>query len=84
MATHTLCAIGIYLGRFRRFHSWDLVTDPGNVLISTLDDLTSQRSVLVMVVTCLILASLYWIAKQITLGLVLRVRYSPLGIDGLE
>lgn len=84
LATHALCAIGIYLGRFRRFNSWDLITDPGNVFISTLDDLTSKRPVLVIVVTFLILTSLYWVAKQITLGLMLRVRYSRLGIDCLE
>lgn len=76
LLTHLLCSIGIFLGRFRRYNSWDLVADPDNVLRQTLDDLTSKQPLAVMVITFIILTALYWIAKQITLGLVLRVRYA--------
>lgn len=81
---HALCAVGIYLGRFRRYNSWDLVTVPKNVLISTLDDLTDKQPVAVMVVTFLILVVFYWIMKQITLGLYLRYRYFRMGKEVLE
>ncbi len=74
MAVHALCALGIFLGRFRRLNSWDLVTDPGNVLLSTIDDLTAKRPLLVIFVTFMILSALYWSMKQITLGLLLRFR----------
>ncbi|MCY7390979.1 MAG: DUF1361 domain-containing protein [Leptolyngbyaceae cyanobacterium CAN_BIN12] len=74
IATHALCALGVYMGRFRRFNSWDLVNDPANVLLITLDDLTTQRPAIVIFVSFLGLTVLYWIAKQITLGLVLRLR----------
>jgi uncharacterized membrane protein len=84
LITHALCAVGVYLGRFRRFNSWDLVTDPSNIVLTALDDLTSKRPLFVIVVTFTILTALYWVAKQITLGLVLRVRYAHMGIDGLE
>jgi uncharacterized membrane protein len=32
-----LCAIGVVIGRFQRWNSWDLVTQPGAVAASTLD-----------------------------------------------
>jgi len=74
IATHALCAVGVYMGRFRRFNSWDLVSDPANVLLITLDDLTHKRPAIVIFISFIGLTVLYWIAKQITLGLVLRLR----------
>ncbi|MGG6239180.1 DUF1361 domain-containing protein [Nodosilinea sp. AN01ver1] len=81
---HALCALGIYLGRFLRFNSWDLVVDPSSVLTDTLDVLTSKRPVAVIFVTFVILSSLYWVMKQINLGLKLRIRYARQGIDVLD
>ncbi len=72
LGTHALCAIGVYMGRFRRFNSWDFVIDPGNILETTLDDLTSKRPALVMAISFIGLTVLYWLIKQINLGLVLR------------
>ncbi|PZV11552.1 MAG: DUF1361 domain-containing protein [Leptolyngbya sp.] len=84
LTIHALCAVGIYLGRFLRFNSWDLVVDPTGVVADTLNLLTSRRPAAVMVVTFVILASLYWIFKQITLGLKLRLRYARQGLDALD
>ena len=84
LGMHLLCGIGVFIGRFRRFNSWDLVTDPGNVLLTTLDDLTDKRPAFVICVTFAILAVLYWIFKQITLGLKLRLDYARQGRDVLE
>ncbi|MCU0523836.1 MAG: DUF1361 domain-containing protein [Elainella sp. Prado103] len=81
---HATCAIGIYLGRFRRFNSWDLAVTPGNVLATTLDDLTSKRPVAVMLITFAILTVFYWIMKQIILGLYLRYHYLRSGKEVLE
>lgn len=81
---HALCAIGIFLGRFRRYNSWDLVTDPDRILNATLDDLTSKLPLVVMFVTFIILAVLYWVFKQITLGLALRMKYARMGKDVLD
>lgn len=84
MVIHALCAIGIFIGRFRRFNSWDLVTTPTSVLATALDDVTSKRPLLVIFVTFVILAVLYWVVKQIILGLMLRVRYARAGMDVLK
>ena len=81
---HALCAVGVYLGRFIRFNSWDLVTDPGNVLTTTLDTLTARRPMLVIFITFVVLTVLYWILKQITIGLKLRIRTLQMGDDGLD
>lgn len=74
LITHALCAIGIFLGRFRRFNSWDLVTQPDILLTSTIGDLTAKKPLLVMLITFVILTILYWLTKQVTLGIVLRIK----------
>lgn len=81
LTTHALCAAGIYLGRFKRFNSWDFVTQPDTLLTSTIDDFTSKRPLAIMAVTFVGLTALYWMAKQVTLGIWLRWRYSSLGLD---
>ncbi|MGL5940293.1 MAG: DUF1361 domain-containing protein [Waterburya sp.] len=72
---HVLSAIGIYLGRFLRFNSWDLVTQPNILLTSTINDLTDKKPLLVIFITLIILTIFYWVMKQVTLGILLRVRY---------
>jgi len=72
--THALAAIGIFLGRFRRFNSWDLVTKPDILFVSTLSDLTAKKPLFVIVITFVILTILYWLTKQITLGTLWRIK----------
>ena len=84
LITHGLCAIGVYLGRFQRFNSWDLVTDPGNVLLTTANELTAKRPLLVIVITFVVITVFYWVIKQVTLGLLLRIRYVHFGSDGFK
>lgn len=74
LAAHALCAIGIYLGRFKRFNSWDLITQPGAVLLDTLNQLTSKRPLAVTIMTFVIITVTYWLAKQVTIGVILRIR----------
>ena len=75
LMTHALCAIGVYLGRFKRFNTWDFITKPDDLARTVIDDLTAKRPVLMIAVTFVVLAVLYWLMKQVTLGLVLLIRY---------
>jgi uncharacterized membrane protein len=47
---HSLCIVGIYIGRFERFNSWDFVTKPGTVLITTIQDLEDAKKILSMAI----------------------------------
>lgn len=83
LALHALSAFGIYLGRFIRFNSWDLLIHPTSVIAISLNTLTSSRPVIVIALTFIILSIFYWLMKQVTIGLQLRVRYARAGIDVL-
>ena len=82
--THTLCAIGVYLGRFRRFNSWDLVTQPDVVFLQTLDDLTDKKPLFVVIITFLFITISYTLMKQVTLGLILQLKRIYSGLDELD
>ncbi|MDY7005858.1 MAG: DUF1361 domain-containing protein [Cyanobacteriota bacterium] len=67
---HCLSAIGIYLGRFKRFNSWDIVTNPDTLIKSVYSDMFSQGPILVILITFIVIFSLYWLMKLVTLALV--------------
>jgi uncharacterized membrane protein len=75
LSLHALSAIGIYLGRFKRFNSWDFVAQPTDLARSVTEDLANKRPIVVMGVTFIILVITYWLVKQITLSLIFRWRY---------
>jgi uncharacterized membrane protein len=52
---HSLCIVGVYIGRFERFNSWDFVTKPGTVLITTIQDLENGWKMLSMAIAFLTL-----------------------------
>jgi uncharacterized membrane protein len=66
---HALSALGIYLGRFIRFNTWDILTNPDALVNTVMNDLIGKRPVLVMAVTFVVIAVLYWLMKQVILGI---------------
>ena len=58
---HLLCVIGIYIGRFERFNSWDLVTMPGKVILTTGQDLLDVWKLF----TIAIAFSLIWMLSEL-------------------
>ncbi|MEG4070658.1 DUF1361 domain-containing protein [Microcoleus sp. Pol11C2] len=75
---HALSAIGIYLGRFIRFNTWDILTNPDALVNTVMNDLIGKRPVLVMAVTFVVIAVLYWVMKQVILGISQRFYSSKL------
>lgn len=72
LIAHALCAVGIYLGRFPRFNTWDIVTQPDALVETVIDDLTGKRPLVVIFLTFMITTALYWLVKQVTLAIVLQ------------
>ncbi|MEM8676751.1 MAG: DUF1361 domain-containing protein [Cyanobacteria bacterium P01_G01_bin.67] len=60
--THSLCVVGIYIGRFERFNSWDFVTKPVSVLLTTTQDLLDLEKLLSMAIAFLLI----WLLSEFT------------------
>lgn len=69
---HALCAVGIYLGRFLRFNSWDFITQPDALITSVVEDLLGKRPLGIIAITFFIIAGLYWLMKRATLLILLQ------------
>jgi uncharacterized membrane protein len=60
---HLISAIGIYIGRFIRFNSWSLVTEPKQFLQVLPGELIGKFPLIVILLTFLIITILYAICK---------------------
>ncbi|CAN1211438.1 DUF1361 domain-containing protein [Tumidithrix helvetica PCC 7403] len=84
LSIHAICTMGVYMGRFMRFNSWDLVTKPKTLLIESFNSLTSKLPLLIMAIAFVLISVFYWIMKQVTLGISLRIRQLRQGQDEVD
>ncbi len=72
LLAHALSAVGIYLGRFLRFNSWDLITEPDALATGVVENLVGKRPLVIVAITFVVVAGLYWIIKRVSLAIILR------------
>ncbi len=65
LSLHLLSAIGIYIGRFIRFNSWSLITQPKQFLTVLPGELIGKFPLVVILLTFLIITALYSICKYL-------------------
>jgi uncharacterized membrane protein len=65
-----ICAFGVYLGRFNRLNSWDLFTNPLNVIRNTIYNFASPNFLFGTILFFIIFTGLYYIFKWINISLV--------------
>ncbi len=70
LATHVLCAVGIYWGRFLRFNSWDFVTQPDALITKGIEEILGKQPLAIIAITFFVLTGLHLLMKRVTLGFV--------------
>ncbi|KPQ39572.1 MAG: putative membrane protein [Phormidium sp. OSCR] len=73
---HFLSAIGICLGRFERFNSWDLLTNPAQVIEQIIRYLKNPYDWIIIAISFMILAGLYYLVKFIIESVAIARRVS--------
>ncbi|MEM8717833.1 MAG: DUF1361 domain-containing protein [Cyanobacteria bacterium P01_G01_bin.39] len=65
LLVHVLCVVGIYIGRFERFNSWDFGTKPVNVIVTIIADLIDIEKLFSMAIALIIIGLLAEFTKLV-------------------
>ncbi len=71
---HFLCAIGISLGRFERFNSWDFITQPLTLAKTIFHSLIDPWHIAAIATCFLVLIPLYRAIERVNLSFVSRIK----------
>ena len=64
-----LSSLGVYIGRFNRWNSWDILKQPGLILKDIMTDLSAGNSILVeFVALVFVIQALGYISLRILTG----------------
>lgn len=74
IALNLAVAVGIYLGRFRRFNSWDVLHDPLRLGYQTLDDLTTAGPLQIIAIAFCVVSVLYYLMRTVNRALLAYAR----------
>ncbi|AFY74708.1 putative membrane protein [Synechococcus sp. PCC 7502] len=67
LGIHLLSAVGVYLGRFNRLNSWNIVTKPIALVRIVLDNLDSQHFVGFTLLFFVVITCLYYLCKRLSI-----------------
>ena len=65
-----ICAFGVYLGRFNRLNSWELFTNPLNIIHNTIYNFANPNFLFGTILFFITFTGLYYIFKWINVSLV--------------
>jgi uncharacterized membrane protein len=74
---HGLSAIGIFLGRFIRLNSWNILTHPNDVAASLIGDVFDKQPLTTIVITFTILTLLYALVKPVHFAMFHYWKFRP-------
>lgn len=69
LSISALCSVGVYLGRFQRLNSWEIVTASEQVFHQTVEDFMNRQSIMVMLLLFVVITVLYYLVKAIDLSI---------------
>jgi uncharacterized membrane protein len=78
LVLHALCSVGVLLGRFARFNSWELVTRPQDIVDHARSRLDRPGSWLLLATTFGVIATATWCLRLAAAGFV-HVRHGTTG-----
>lgn len=73
---HALCAVGIYLGRFERFNSWDLLTQPQIIIMQIGKHFLEKWDLLGIICTFLVLILLDYLLKPVKQQIIAKINFN--------